>query len=126
LKHVVEDRQSMRECFRALKPHGLAFFSVPLFENGRKTFEPPPSMSKRDVERICGWDHKRIYGLDFLDRLHEAGFETAEITCSAEEAARFRMTDDQIRDISVLRVFVASKAKASTANGQRRTTESET
>lgn len=109
----MEDRQGMHECFRVLKPHGSAFFSVSLFDDGRETFEPPADMSKSDVDRICGWDHKRIYGLDFLDRLHEAGFETAEITCSAQEAARFRMTDDQIRDVNVLRVFVARKIKAS-------------
>ena len=115
LEHVVEDRQGMRECHRVLKPRGLAIFSVPLFENGRETFEPPVGMSKRKIQRICGWDHKRIYGFDFLDRLREAGFETAEITCTPEDAARYRMTHDKVAHISGHRVFVAWKTKAAVA-----------
>lgn len=115
LEHVVEDRQGMRECFRVLKPSGLAIFSVPLFENGRETFEPPPGMSKREIKRICGWDHKRIYGFDFLDRLHEAGFETEEITCTPEEAVKYRTTFDKIGDQSSHRVFIAWRADRAAA-----------
>jgi SAM-dependent methyltransferase len=116
LEHVVEDRQGMRECLRVLKPHGYAIFSVPLFENGRETFEPPPGMSKREIERICGWDHKRIYGFDFLDRLHEAGFATAEITCTPEEAVKYRTTFDVIGTQSAHRVFIAWRTDTAVAS----------
>ena len=101
-----------------LKPRGLAIFSVPLFENGREMFEPPAGMSKREIQRICGWDHKRIYGFDFLDRLREAGFETAEITCTPEDAARYRMTHDKVGHISGHRVFVAWKTTAIAASDE--------
>jgi SAM-dependent methyltransferase len=102
----------MRECFRVLKPDGLAVFSVPLFDNGRDTFEPPPSMPKREIERICGWDHKRIYGLDFLKRLQEAGFTPREITFAADEEQRYRLGDDETREQHANRVFVATKNDA--------------
>jgi SAM-dependent methyltransferase len=109
LEHVPDDRRGMHECFRVLKPDGLAVFSVPLFDNGRQTFEPPPTMPKREVERICGWDHKRIYGLDFVDRLAEAGFTTWEIMFSDEDEARHRVTDEQKGEQDANRVFVAGK-----------------
>ena len=126
LEHVVNDRQGMRECQRVLKPGGIAIFSVPLFENGRETFEPPPGMSKREIQRICGWDHKRIYGFDFLARLREAGFETSEITCTPEDAARYRMTYDKVGSISGHRVFVAWKTKAKVARDEAPTAPAKT
>jgi SAM-dependent methyltransferase len=80
LEHVKEDRKAMKECFRVLAPGGVAFFSVPI--NGRKiTWEPPEDMTPEEVERMCGWDHVRNYGLDLVDRLKEVGFE---VTCESE------------------------------------------
>jgi predicted SAM-dependent methyltransferase len=109
LEHVVEDRQGMRECFRVLEPEGLAVFSVPLFDNERKTYEPPASMPTHERDRVCGWDHKRIYGLDFVDRLQEAGFKVWEITFSAEDNERHRLGDGLAGEQDANRVFVAAK-----------------
>jgi hypothetical protein len=60
LEHVVEDRKGIAECFRVLKKGGIAFFSVPIDEVTKKTFEPPASMSKMQVEKLIGWDHKQV------------------------------------------------------------------
>jgi len=117
LEHVVEDRQGMRECFRVLKPDGLAVFSVPLFDNGRETYVPPPSMSEKERHRVCGWDHKRIYGLDFVDRLQEAGFKVWEITFSAEDNERHRLGDGLAGEQDANRVFVAGKTDLRKARG---------
>jgi SAM-dependent methyltransferase len=109
LEHVVEDRKAMAECFRVLKKGGSAFFSVPIDEVTEKTFEPPASMPKKEVEKLIGWDHKRQYGLDFVDRLEAAGFKIEEITYTPEEAERYRLKSDHIRGCSLDRVFVARK-----------------
>lgn len=109
LEHVVEDRQGMRECYRVLKPDGLAVFSVPLFTNGRATYEPPSTMPKSERDRVCGWDHKRIYGLDFVNRLQEAGFKVWEIVFSDADDERYRLGIEQTGERESTRVFVAAK-----------------
>jgi hypothetical protein len=67
------------------------------------------------VERICGWDHKRIYGADFQERLHDAGFETAEITCTAEEITRYRVYNEYNAIQNGDRVFIAWRSDGKAA-----------
>ena len=95
LEHVPADKKAMAECFRVLKVGGLAVFSVPLSENA-KTWEPPEGMPVEEVERICGWDHKRYYGQDFDDKLSEAGFSVTRFCCNEEEKSKFCLYEDTI------------------------------
>ena len=75
LEHVVDDRKAMRELFRVLKPGGWEVLHVPIDLEREKTFEDPSIVLPEDRERIfCHWDHVRIYGRDYNDRLEEAGF----------------------------------------------------
>lgn len=74
LEHVPDHLLAMRECFRALRPDGIAFFSVPVNATKAETWYPPEGMSEKEVERICGWDHKRLYGRDFKTLLEGVGF----------------------------------------------------
>ena len=73
LEHVPDDASAMRECRRVLRPGGVAFFSVPV-NMDRDTWDPSPGMPVEEIERICGRDHKRLYGRDILGRLEAAGF----------------------------------------------------
>ena len=41
---------------------------------------PPADMPKGKVERVCGWDHVRLYGLDFNRKLEDVGFNVRPIT----------------------------------------------
>ena len=109
LEHVPDDKQAMAECFRVLKSGGTAFFSVPLRDDSAETFEPPVSMPKEEVERICGWDHKRIYGQDFPGKLKAAGFEVSEVQFSSAEAERFQLRSNLVDGQSLDRVFMARK-----------------
>lgn len=112
LEHVPEDLQGMRECFRVLKPGGLAFFSVPIDMERPTTWEPQPEMDKAEVERICGWDHVRLYGRDFRDKLASVGFEVSEIEFSVEEARRHRLLEEHALARQGLdRVFLCSKPR---------------
>ena len=109
LEHVYNDRKGMSECYRVLKKGGVGFFSVPMSEVSHETFEPPPSMSRAEVEKICGWDHKRLYGHDFVDRLKDVGFSVEEITFTDEEAERHRLRSEAKNGKNYDRVFVAVK-----------------
>ena len=109
LEHVKDDMKGMRECHRVLKRGGVAYFSVPINEVTKVTFEPPPEMPLEEVERICGWDHKRIYGYDFADRLRSAGFDIEELAFSGDEAERYRLRSDIRGDQSVDRIFMGRK-----------------
>jgi SAM-dependent methyltransferase len=103
LEHVPDDAKAIAECFRVLKPGGEAYFSVPQ-ANAHDTWEPPPGMPKAEVEEICGWDHVRMYGLDFPERLARAGFKAQQLKVTPEEDATHRL---QSRGID--NVYVAAK-----------------
>lgn len=74
LEHVPDDRAAMRELRRVLAPHGWAILLVPDVELER-TIEDPAVTDPRDRFALFGQeDHVRRYGLDYLDRLADAGF----------------------------------------------------
>jgi SAM-dependent methyltransferase len=110
LEHVPEDAKGMRECFRVLKPGGTALFSVPLDQERGETWEPPPGMPEAEIERICGWDHVRLYGRDFADKLAAAGFSVSKIAFTPEEGERHRLTEKHgLAPQGLDRIFVCTK-----------------
>ncbi|OGW77793.1 MAG: hypothetical protein A2Z83_04265 [Omnitrophica bacterium GWA2_52_8] len=73
-EHIQDDRKAMRELFRVLKPGGWAILQVPIF--GEITLEiPAVTTSEERTEAYGHPKHLRQYGLDYLDRLEEAGFK---------------------------------------------------
>ncbi len=75
LEHVPEDKKAMREIYRVLKPGGWAILQVPFSLTLKDTFEDPTVTGREDRELTFGhWDHVRIYGLDYPQRLEKAGF----------------------------------------------------
>lgn len=110
LEHVPEDAKGMAECYRVLKPGGIAFFSVPLDQNRAETWEPPPGMPAAEIEKICGWDHVRLYGRDFADKLAAVGFSVSEISFTPEQGERHRLTEKHALALQGLdRIFVCRK-----------------
>lgn len=75
LEHIPDDRAAMREMFRLLKPGGIAVLSTPINASRRETYENP-SITDPALRTLhfSAPDHKRYYGLDFADRLTDAGF----------------------------------------------------
>jgi len=95
LEHVVEDRRAMREFHRVLKPDGWAILLVPI--TAEKTFEDPSVRDPRQRLRLFGQeDHVRRYGLDYVDRLKEAGFSVRVVKpvdfLTAEQIVRMGIT----------------------------------
>lgn len=76
LEHVVDDRKAINELFRVLKPEGWAIIQSPVDNTRNETFEDNTIKSPEDRERTFGrYDHVRIYGKDYKNRLKKAGFE---------------------------------------------------
>ena len=75
LEHIVDDNKAIRELYRVLKKNGVGIFQVPIDYNRDTTFEDFSVTNKKERNKLFGqYDHVRIYGLDFFDRLQKAGF----------------------------------------------------
>lgn len=76
LEHVENDALAMSEVWRALKPNGIAIMQVPIATDLKSTIEAPSGTDELSYEKITGqFDHRRLYGMDYFDRLKQAGFE---------------------------------------------------
>ena len=96
LEHVIEDLQAMREFYRVLKPGGWGILNVPINEERMQTYEDHTITDPKEREKHFGQrDHVREYGLDYTDKLAEAGFkpDTQDIIAemSPEEVERFAL-----------------------------------
>ena len=77
LEHVQDDRKAISELHRVLRPGGKAVIQVPPspFE---ETLEDPTVTEPAERERRYGqYDHVRLCGSDYLQRLEEPGFAVA-------------------------------------------------
>jgi SAM-dependent methyltransferase len=85
LEHVPDDKRAMRELRRVLSRKGFAILQAPIDTGRAETFEDPSVTSPEERERLFGnYDHVRMYGRDYADRLREAGF-TVKVEPYAKE-----------------------------------------
>jgi hypothetical protein len=55
----------------------LGILQVPLALGAAKTLEAPESWTKEErALKVGQWDHVRLYGLDYFDKLTKHGFQT--------------------------------------------------
>ncbi len=79
LEHVNDDKKVLTEFYRVLKPGGWGIFQVPLDKKLKKTIEDPTITDPKEREKLFGQsDHVRMYGLDYKNRLIDAGFKVTE------------------------------------------------
>jgi SAM-dependent methyltransferase len=75
LEHVADDARAMREMRRILRPDGRAFLQHPIDHAREATYEDGSVDDPQERARVFGqWDHVRVYGRDFPERLRAAGF----------------------------------------------------
>jgi len=79
LEHVTNDIQCMSELYRVLKPGGWAIMQVPLDPTKEITDEDPTLEDPEERKRRFGqYDHVRLHGRDYPDRLRQGGFTVEE------------------------------------------------
>ncbi|MDO4729192.1 MAG: methyltransferase domain-containing protein [Bacteroidota bacterium] len=101
LEHIPDDTKAMEELFRVLKPGGIGIFQIPQDLNRATTFEDDSITDPRERAKIFGqYDHLRIYGRDYFDKLRNVGFEVTEEDYTQKftpsEIDRYRLAQGEI------------------------------
>lgn len=100
LEHIPDDLQAMKELYRVLKKGGTLIAQVPLEATRDLTFEDDSITDKAQRTEIFGqYDHVRIYGKDYYQRLETVGFKTERIdmlkTLSPEEIEKYALPREE-------------------------------
>lgn len=83
LEHIENDEKAIKEIYRVLKHSGKAILQVPISKLIKKTYKDASILSPEKKEEHFGqFDHVRIYGLDYLERLKKQGFKVQVINIS--------------------------------------------
>lgn len=101
LEHIPDDTKAMQELYRVLKSGGMGIFQIPQDLNRETTFEDDLITDKVERAKIFGqYDHVRIYGRDYFNKLRGIGFEVEEVDytskLSKEDITRFCLAKGEI------------------------------
>lgn len=101
LEHIEDDQKAMKELYRVLKPNGMGIFQIPQDLSRTKTYEDFSINSPKERAKHFGqYDHVRIYGKDYFDKLRAVGFTVNEVNYSAqlppELTEKYRLVKDEI------------------------------
>jgi len=79
LEHIPDDTKAMQELFRVLKPGGMGIFQIPQDLSRASTFTDDTIVDQKERAKIFGqYDHVRVYGRDYFDKLRSIGFKVIE------------------------------------------------
>ncbi len=79
LEHIPDDTKAMQELFRVLKPGGMGIFQIPQDLSRASTFTDNTIVDQKERAKIFGqYDHVRVYGRDYFDKLRSIGFKVIE------------------------------------------------
>lgn len=104
LEHIPDDTQAMQELYRILKPGGVAVLQIPQDLNRAVTFEDDSITDEKERAKIFGqYDHVRVYGRDYFDKLRSIGFKVDEVdytnTLSKEMVEKYCLASGEILPI---------------------------
>ena len=91
----------MKELYRVLAPGGIAILQVPLENDRATTFEDDSITDPKERAKIFGqYDHVRIYGMDYFEKLASVGFSVEAVdyttTFSEEEISTYRLAKGEL------------------------------
>ena len=101
MEHIDDDHKAMGEVLRVMKHGGWGVILSPVDRSRAVTFEDDSITDPQERSRIFGqYDHRRIYGRDYADRLRSAGFDVEEIdyaaTLTPEERTKYAIKDETL------------------------------
>ncbi len=101
MEHVEDDLKCMQELLRIMKPGGWGIMQVPIDTRRDQTYEDPEIKTPEDREQhFWQYDHVRLYGTNYPDRLREAGFIVDEVDfkdeISPELFERYRLAKSEV------------------------------
>ncbi len=101
LEHIPDDTKAMQELYRVLKKGGIGIFQIPQDINRATTFEDDSITDPKERAKIFGqYDHVRIYGRDYFDKLASIGFQVKQVDytkdITAELADKYRLMKGEI------------------------------
>jgi SAM-dependent methyltransferase len=101
LEHIPDDTRAMQELLRVMKPGGWGIFQIPQDLKREQTFEDNTITDRKERARIFGqYDHVRIYGRDYFDKLRSIGFTVEEVDYTnrlpKEDVEKYRLAKGEI------------------------------
>ena len=101
MEHIDDDRKAMSEVLRVMKRGGQGIIMSPVDYSRAETFEDDSITDPAERTRIFGqYDHRRIYGRDYAERLRSVGFEVEErdyaATLTEDERRLYALAADRI------------------------------
>jgi ubiquinone/menaquinone biosynthesis C-methylase UbiE len=101
LEHIPDDTKAMQELYRVLAPGGIAILQVPYEADRNTTFEDDTITDPKERAKIFGqYDHVRVYGMDYFEKLAEIGFKVLALNYSAnlseEEINKYRLAKGEL------------------------------
>lgn len=101
LEHIPDDNRAMKELYRVLKHGGMAILQIPQDLSREYTYEDNSITDPKQRAEIFGqYDHVRIYGRDYFQKLRDIGFKVEEVNYTdqlpAEKVAQFCLAPGEI------------------------------
>ena len=101
LEHIPDDTKAMQELYRVLKPGGMGIFQIPQDLSREVTFSDDSITDQKERAKIFGqYDHVRVYGRDYFDKLRSIGFKVEEVdytnTISPELVEKYCLAKGEI------------------------------
>jgi SAM-dependent methyltransferase len=101
LEHIPDDTKAMQELYRVMKPGAMGIFQIPQDLNRAVTFSDDTITDQKERAKIFGqYDHVRVYGRDYFDKLRSIGFRVDEVdytkTISADLVEKYCLAKGEI------------------------------